>query len=98
MTWSARVVLIVAVTALALTMVLCAAFAWVDVHRVELFHFAYFNACSIHAYQYHWQNAARLRENFRYDFTLSPISFVLVEVWVIDGPILKFSQRVPIEC
>ena len=88
----------IAIGVLALSMALCAALLWADTRRVELFHFAYFNACSMRSYQYHWQDAARLRETFRYDFTLSPVSFVLVEVWVIDGPILKFSQLVPIVC
>jgi hypothetical protein len=66
--------------------------------RIELLHIAFVNACVIRTYQYHWQDATRLRQNFRYDFTMSPDSFVMAEVWVVDGPILSFSQNMPIEC
>ncbi len=98
MTRPARWFLAIAMAALTLMIVLCAALAWVDARHIELFHLAYFNACSMRSYQFHWQDATRLPKAFRYDFTLSPLSFVLVEAWVIDGPILKFSQQVPIEC
>jgi hypothetical protein len=66
--------------------------------HLELVHLAYVNACAMRSYQYHWQDATRLRQTFRYDFTLSPDSFVLAEVWVIDGPVLSLSQPVPIDC
>lgn len=66
--------------------------------RIELIHLAYVNACTMHSYQYHWQDATRLRQTFRYDFTMSPDSFVLAEVWIIDGPVLTLSQPVPIDC
>ncbi len=85
-------------SALALAITLCAALAWFKASRVELLHLAFFNHCSMHAFQYHWQDARRLRETFYYDFTLSPESFVMAEVWVIDGPVLKFSRAVPLEC
>ncbi|HKZ70068.1 MAG TPA: hypothetical protein VJ020_08305 [Anaerolineales bacterium] len=93
-----RWLLLLSMGALALAIIVCATLTLFAPRRIELFHLAYFNACAIHAYQYHWQDAARLRENFRYDFTMSPDSFVLAEVWVIGGPILKFSQKIPIEC
>jgi hypothetical protein len=86
------------ITLLAVGMIaLAAAIAFVP-RRIELFHVAYVNACIMRTHQYHWQDATRLRQNFRYDFTMSPDSFVMAEVWVVDGPILIFSQNVPIEC
>ena len=98
MTRPTRWLLSLSLGALALAMILCAALAILSPRQIELFHIAYVNACAIRTYQYHWQDATRLRTAFHYDFTLSPISVVLVEVWVIDGPVLKFSQRVPVEC
>jgi hypothetical protein len=78
-------------------LVMAAVIAFIP-RRVELFHIAFVNACVIRTYQYHWQDASRLQQTFRYDFTMSPDSFVMAEVWVVDGPVLSFSQNVPLRC
>ncbi len=100
MTGPTRFLIASLLTALTLAS-LCVAFTTALVflpHRLELVHLAYVNACAMRSYQYHWQDATRLRQTFRYDFTMSPDSFLLAEVWVIDGPVLTISQPVPIEC
>lgn len=66
--------------------------------RLDLFHAAVFNVCQMRSYAVHWQNTARLPQPLDYDFTKSPESFVLVEVWIADGPTLSFSQRLPSPC
>ncbi len=98
MTRPARLAVTLAVFALAVSMVVCAAVAWFDVGRVDLFHLAYFDSCAMRAHQWHWQDAGRHPQVFRYDFSLSPVSFVLVEIWVREGRVLKFSQSLPIDC
>ncbi|MEK7326554.1 MAG: hypothetical protein AAB217_14995 [Chloroflexota bacterium] len=94
----ARLVTALMLSALALSMVVCAAVAWFDVGRVDLFHLAYFDSCAMRAHQWHWQDARRHPQVFRYDFSLSPVSFVLVEIWVREGKVLKFSQSLPTNC
>ena len=66
--------------------------------RVDLFHATLFSGCQMRSYDVHWQNTHRLPQAVHYDFTKSPDSFVLITVWVQDGPALSFSQRLPSPC
>jgi ribose/xylose/arabinose/galactoside ABC-type transport system permease subunit len=76
----------------------CLGLTAVAAQRVELFHATLFSVCRMRSYDLHWQNAQRLPIPFSYDFVKSPDSFVLVEIWVADGPTLSFSQRLPLKC
>ncbi len=87
-----------ALSALAAAIVICAGVGWLASRQIDLFHAAYFESCSMRAYQYHWQDARQISETFRYDFIMSPDSFVLIEAWVQNGKILKFSQTLPTNC
>jgi len=66
--------------------------------RVDLFHAVVFNSCAFRAYQLHWQDHRRYPDEIQYDFIGSPVSFTLVEIWVEDGPTLRFSQVIPLTC
>jgi len=66
--------------------------------RVDLFHATLFNACAMQAHELHWQHPERITQNLRYDFALIPDNFFYVEVWVTDGPILSFTQKLPKPC
>jgi hypothetical protein len=66
-------------------------------NRVELFHLALFNACTLRTYAVHWQDRS-LPDNLRFDFIKSPDSLVAFELWVIDGPTLSFNQPLPLPC
>lgn len=90
--------LVVAMSALAAAIVVCSSLALRASQRIDLVHAVYFNSCSFHAYQFHWQEARRLRETFRYDFTMSPDTFVLLEIWVTDGPTFRVGRNLPVNC
>jgi hypothetical protein len=66
--------------------------------RLDLVHIAAFNVCQMRAHAWHWQNPQRLPALLRYDFTKSPDSFVMLEVWVHNGPTLSLSQRLTWPC
>ena len=66
--------------------------------RLDLLHLAFYNACTIHTYAYHWQSRQRQTERLRYDFVNSPDSLVVVAVWWDDGPTLNFSHPLPFAC
>jgi hypothetical protein len=66
--------------------------------RFDLFHASLFNACAMRSYDLHWQYPQRVPQGLSYDFVKSPDSFVLVEVWLNDGPTFSFSQRLPQNC
>jgi hypothetical protein len=66
--------------------------------RLDLVHVAVFDVCQMRAYGWHWQNLQRLPEPLDYDFTKSPESFVLIEVWVHSGPTLSLSRQLPLAC
>jgi hypothetical protein len=76
----------------------CLGLSAVAVQRVELFHAALFNACTLNSYALHWQNAQRLPQALRYDFTLSPDTLLILELWIADGPTLSFSQSLTLPC
>jgi len=98
---SARLIITVVASALALATMVCAAvagYAGHDARRVDLFHAAIFNSCDMQAYQLHWQDEARHPTTYNYDFSLSPISFVMLEIWFEDGQTLKFSRGLPLNC
>jgi hypothetical protein len=50
------------------------------------------------SYDLHWQYPQRVPQGLSYDFVKSPDSFILLEVWVKDGPTLSFGQRLPQSC
>jgi hypothetical protein len=75
-----------------------AAGAALGLRRLDLVHAAVFNACAMRSYDLHWQHPQRLPQNLTYDFVKSPDSFVLIEVWVQNGPTLSFSHRLPHSC
>lgn len=93
--WPTAVALLVLGACLAASLGLT--LAWAS-QRLDLVHAAVFNVCRMRTYAVHWQNKARLPRPLNYDFTKSPESFVLVEVWIADGPTLSFSQRLPSAC
>jgi hypothetical protein len=76
----------------------CLGLSALAVQRVDLFHATLFYGCRMRSYDLHWQNPQRLPQAVHYDFTKSPDSFVLVIVWMQDGPTLNFSQRLPQRC
>ena len=76
----------------------CLGLGAVAVQRVELFHAALFNACAMRSYALHWQNRQRLPQTFRYDFTLSPDTLLVLELWITDGPTLSFSRPILLPC
>ncbi|MBI3241023.1 MAG: hypothetical protein HYZ49_01855 [Chloroflexi bacterium] len=94
----AQLTVMAMVFTLSLAMVVCGAVVWLEAGWVDLFHLVYFDSCAMRAHQWQWQNASRHPQVLRYDFSLSPISFVLVEIWVRDGQTLMFSQRLPFTC
>jgi hypothetical protein len=61
-------------------------------------HATFFNVCTMRSYDLHWQNRQRLPQALTFDFTKSPESFMLVELWITDGPTLSFSRPVPLGC
>jgi hypothetical protein len=63
-----------------------------------LLHAALFDVCSLRSRAIHWQNAERLPQPLRFDFTTSPNSVIVFELWIKDGPTLSFSQRLPHAC
>ncbi len=79
-------------------MIACSGLTLLSLQRMDLLHATFFNVCTMRSYDLHWQNRQRLPQALRYDFTLSPDSFVLLEMWITDGPTLSFSQRVPLSC
>lgn len=66
--------------------------------RLDLVHAAVFNACAMRSYNLHWQHPQRVPQSLSYDFIKSPDSFLLIEVWVQDGPTLSLSHRLPQSC
>ncbi len=66
--------------------------------RFDLFHASFFSACAMRSYDLHWQHPQRMPQKLSYDFVKSPDSFILLEVWVKDGPTLSFGQRLPQSC
>jgi hypothetical protein len=68
------------------------------VPRLDLLHLAFYNACSIKTYAYHWQNHAHQAERLRYNYINSPDSLVVVAVWWADGPTFNISHALPIHC
>ncbi len=93
--WPTAVALVVLGACLAASLGLTLA---LTAQRLDLVHAAVFNACRMRTEAVHWQNRARLPHPVSYDFTKSPDSFVLVEVWIADGPTLSFSHRLPAAC
>ncbi len=65
--------------------------------RVELFHLALFNACTLRTYAVHWQDRA-LPTNLRFDFIKSPDSLVALELWVKDGPTISLHRPLVLGC
>jgi len=70
----------------------------VSLRRIDLVHASVFNACAMRSYDLHWQHPQRMPQKLNYDFVKSPDSFILLEVWVKDGPTLSFGQRLPQSC
>jgi hypothetical protein len=66
--------------------------------RVDLFHAALFDVCTLNTYAWHWQSGERLPTTLRFDFITSPDSVMVLEIWLRDGPTLSFSQRLPHAC
>lgn len=75
-----------------------AAGAALGLRRLDLVHAAVFNACAMRSYNLHWQHPQRVPQSLSYDFIKSPDSFLLIEVWVQDGPTLSLSHRLPQSC
>ena len=65
--------------------------------RVELFHLALFNACTLRTYAVHWQDRA-LPTNLRFDFIKSPDSLIVFELWVRDGPTISLHRPLALGC
>jgi hypothetical protein len=91
----ARAVLLVFAAGLLLCCLLAAA---LFPSRLELVHVTLYNACTIRAYQVHWQNRERQPEPLRYDFSGSPVSVVFVALWFTDGPAWNLSRTLPLPC
>jgi hypothetical protein len=77
---------------------ICLGLTAVGARRLDLVHIAFVNGCQMRSYALHWQDPARLPEPLRFDFTLSPDSLVLFELWIQDGPTLSLSQPLPLIC
>lgn len=87
-----------ALLAVATAMIVCTTVGIAAARQVDLVHGVLFNSCTMRSYEYHWQNVARLPTSLRYDFSLSPDSLALLEVWVTDGPILRYRATLPVNC
>ena len=81
-----------------LAALLCASLAALGTQRLDVFHVAFFDSCTNHAYQFHWQDRQRYAHDLRDDFIVSTHSFVLVEIWIADGVTLRFSRLLPRAC
>jgi len=84
--------------ALLLAAPLCMGTTWLGAQRLELVHITLFDSCAIRAYQLHWQDRKHYPKTVRYDFTNSPVSFGLVEIWIENGPTLRASRIIPLQC
>ena len=87
-----------AVALLSLLLAPCLGLTWLGYQRVELFHAAFVNGCSGRPYQAHWQNRQRYPQPFHFDFLGTPTTFVLVMIWLENGPTLQFSREFPTRC
>ena len=83
---------------LTLLAVPCLVLTALGAQRFDVLHLAYFDGCTNHAYQIHWQNTRRYPTDLSSDFILSTNTFVLAEVWIADVPTIKFSQVFPLNC
>ncbi len=79
-------------------MPLCAALTTLGAQRLDVFHAAFFDSCTNHAYQIHWQAQRRYTHDLRDDFIVSTHSFVLLEIWIADGMTVRFSRVLPPAC
>ena len=77
---------------------LCVGSTAFGAQRIDLVHATIFNSCAIHAYQIHWQDHRRYPDEVHYDFTGSPVSFTLVEIWIENGPTISYSRVIPLGC
>ncbi len=87
-----------ALLAVLLAAPLCIGLTTLGAQGVDLFHVTVFNSCAFRAYQVHWQDHRRYPDEVRYDFTGSPVSFALVEIWIKDGPTISYSRVIPLGC
>ena len=88
-------ILLLALTLLALP---CLSLTALGARRLDVFHVAYFDGCTNHAYQLHWQNTRHYPTDLSNDFILSTNTFVLAEVWIAGVPTIKFGQVFPLNC
>ncbi|MBI3361561.1 MAG: hypothetical protein HY023_10690 [Chloroflexi bacterium] len=86
-----------AVLALSLAVTACLSAAGFSVQRVDVFHAAYFDSCAVRAYQVHWQDG-RAPASLVYGYGASQVSFVSLEIWIANGPTLRFSKTLPTVC
>jgi len=87
-----------ALLAVILAVPLCVGLTALAAQRLDLVHATIFNSCAIRAYQVHWQDHRRYPDEVHYDFTGSPVSFALVEIWIEDGPTISYSRVIPLGC
>jgi hypothetical protein len=78
--------------------VACLSLTWVGTQRLDLFHAALFNSCSFRTYAVHWQDTRHYPQTFRYDFNTSPVSLVVVVLWIEEGPAITISKDLPLTC
>jgi hypothetical protein len=84
--------------ALAIAAPLCLGLTALGARQIDLVHATFFNSCSLRHYTLHWQDRERYPDDFRYDYTGSPESLALVEIWIDHGPTLSFSRIIPLPC
>jgi len=76
----------------------CLGLTAIGAERLDLFHAAFHNACTVNTYALHWQNPRRLKQDLRYDFFLSSDSLVMVEIWLAGAPTVSWTWVVPLAC
>lgn len=76
----------------------CLSLAWAGAQRLDLFHAAFFNSCAFRSYAVHWQDTRHYPQTFRYDFTTSPVSLVVLVIWIEDGPAITISKDISLTC
>jgi hypothetical protein len=83
---------------LALLSLTCLSLTALGAQRFDVVHLAYFDGCTNHAYQFHWQNTRHYATDLSSDFILSTNTFVLAEVWIEGVQTIKVSRISPVAC
>ena len=82
----------------ALLSIPCLSLTALGAQKFDVVHLAYFDGCTNHAYQIHWQNKRHYPSDLSSDFILSTNTFVLAEVWIQGVQTIKVSRIFPVAC